>query len=163
MRKFYMKIHLFALSIISQHRDAASSLKLSPMEGRDPFTSFSQYHGCRCPGAWQRQGICSHGIDLVLPKYSILSTRRAEFPDSKVHGANMGPTWVLSAPDGPHVSPMNLAIREHSVHWDASNELIILAVVSTHWGRVMHICIGKLIIIGSDNGLSPDQQMPEYC
>ena len=32
-------------------------------------------------------------------------------PDSKVHGANMGPTWVLSAPDGPHVRPMNLAIR----------------------------------------------------
>ena len=30
-------------------------------------------------------------------------------PDSKVHGANMGPTWVLSAPDGPHVGPMNLA------------------------------------------------------
>ena len=23
----------------------------------------------------------------------------------------MGPTWVLSAPDGPHVDPMNLAIR----------------------------------------------------
>ena len=35
-------------------------------------------------------------------------------PDSKVHGANMGPTWVLSAPDGPHVFPMNLAIREYS-------------------------------------------------
>ena len=34
-------------------------------------------------------------------------------PDSKVHGANMGPTWVLSAPDGPHVGPMNLAIREY--------------------------------------------------
>ena len=32
-------------------------------------------------------------------------------PDSKVHGATMGPTWVLSAPDGPHVGPMNLAIR----------------------------------------------------
>ena len=25
----------------------------------------------------------------------------------------MGPTWVVSAPDGPHVGPMNLAIREH--------------------------------------------------
>ena len=24
----------------------------------------------------------------------------------------MGPTWVLSAPDGPHVGPMNLAIRD---------------------------------------------------
>ena len=34
-------------------------------------------------------------------------------PDSKVHGANMGPTWVLSAPDGPHVGPMSLAIRDH--------------------------------------------------
>ena len=32
-------------------------------------------------------------------------------PDSKVHEANMGPTWVLSALDGPHVGPMNLAIR----------------------------------------------------
>ena len=33
------------------------------------------------------------------------------YPDSKVHGANMGPTWVLSAPDGPHVGPINFAIR----------------------------------------------------
>ena len=33
-------------------------------------------------------------------------------PDSKVHGSDMGSTWVLSAPDGPHVGPMNLAMRE---------------------------------------------------
>ena len=33
----------------------------------------------------------------------------------KVHGASMGPTWVLSAPDGPHDGLMNLAIRDHSV------------------------------------------------
>ena len=26
-------------------------------------------------------------------------------PDNKVHGANMGPTWVLSAPDGPPCWP----------------------------------------------------------
>ena len=26
-------------------------------------------------------------------------------PDNKVHGANMGPTWVLSAPDGPMLAP----------------------------------------------------------
>ena len=25
----------------------------------------------------------------------------------------------------------------------------------THWGRVTHICVGKLTIIGSDNGLKP--------
>ena len=33
------------------------------------------------------------------------------YPDSNVHRANMGPTWVLPAPDGLHVCPMNLAIR----------------------------------------------------
>ena len=27
----------------------------------------------------------------------------------------------------------------------------------THWGRVTHICVGKLSIIGSDNGLSPNR------
>ena len=30
--------------------------------------------------------------------------------------------------------------------------------VLTHWGRVMHICVGKLTIIGSDNGLSPGRR-----
>ena len=28
----------------------------------------------------------------------------------------------------------------------------------THWGRVTHICIGNLTIIGSDNGLSPGRR-----
>ena len=27
-----------------------------------------------------------------------------------------------------------------------------------HWGRVMHICVGKLTIIRSDNGLSPGRR-----
>ena len=34
-----------------------------------------------------------------------------QLPDSMVHGAYMGPNRVLSAPDGPHVGPMNFAIR----------------------------------------------------
>ena len=28
----------------------------------------------------------------------------------------------------------------------------------THWGRVTHICVGKLTIIGSGNGLSPERR-----
>ena len=28
----------------------------------------------------------------------------------------------------------------------------------THWGWVTHICIGKLSIIGLDNGLSPGRR-----
>ena len=33
------------------------------------------------------------------------------FIDTSQIAKFMGPTWVLSAPDGPHVGPMNLAIR----------------------------------------------------
>ena len=33
-----------------------------------------------------------------------------EYPDSKVHGANMGPTWGRQDPGGPHDSHVNLAI-----------------------------------------------------
>ena len=28
----------------------------------------------------------------------------------------------------------------------------------THWGRVTHICVSKITIIGSDNGLSPGRR-----
>ena len=36
------------------------------------------------------------------------SSARLNIQDSKVHEANMGPTWVLSAPDGPKVGPWTL-------------------------------------------------------
>ena len=40
------------------------------------------------------------------------------YPDSKVYGANMEPTWVLSAPGGPHVGPIWL------LHWHWGNSMI---------------------------------------
>ena len=43
--------------------------------------------------------------NLDLPKI-----QSHEYPDSKVHGANMGPTSALSVPDGPHVDPMKIVI-----------------------------------------------------
>ena len=35
------------------------------------------------------------------------------FPDSKVHGANMGPIWGRQDPGGTHAGPMNFAIWVH--------------------------------------------------
>ena len=32
-----------------------------------------------------------------------------------------------------------------------------------HWGRVTHLCVGKLTIIGSDNGLSPGRRQAIIC
>ena len=44
----------------------------------------------------------SYKYKYALPNPTI------KYPDSKDHGANMGPTWDLSAPGGPHVGSMNL-------------------------------------------------------
>ena len=35
---------------------------------------------------------------------------------------------------------------------------MIYPLILTHWGRVTHICVSKLSIIGSDNGLSPGRR-----
>ena len=34
----------------------------------------------------------------------------------------------------------------------------VYITILTHWGRVTHICVSKLTIIDSDNGLSPDRR-----
>ena len=70
------------------------------------------------------------GVD-ILPCSQVSATHRwnlrIPYPDSKVHGANMGPAWVLSAPTGPHVGPMNLAIRV------SSKELYYLDLDIGYW------------------------------
>ena len=53
-------------------------------------------------------------------------------------------TWlwdILSAKNGCHFASV-------SMFWKTL----------THWGRVTHICVSKLTIIGSDNGLSPGRR-----
>ena len=63
---------------------------------------------------------------LLCKKKPITGVARQNIPDSKVHGANMSPTWVLSAPDGPHIGPMNLTIRDvykaETIQWCSSND-----------------------------------------
>ena len=59
-------------------------------------------------------------------------------PDYKVHGANMGPTWVLSAPDGPHIGPRNLALSEGSLIASSWN----FASLS----HIAHTAIGGLVM-----------------
>ena len=44
------------------------------------------------------------------------------------------------------------------VHESYGLPIVLQWLDLTHWGWVMHICITKLTIIGSDNGLSPGQR-----
>ena len=52
-----------------------------------------------------------HKGPVIQRCFQINISHNQVYPDNKVHGANMGPTWVLPAPDGPHISPMNRVLR----------------------------------------------------
>ena len=41
--------------------------------------------------------------------------------------------------------------------------ILILILNLTHWGRATHICVSKLTVIGSDNGLSPGRRHAIIC
>ena len=62
-----------------------------------------------------------------------------------------------------HHLPFMRGISYWAVRWKMKiNNGVIRKLMSsyqwlTHWGRVTHICVSKLTIIGSDNGLSPGQ------
>ena len=51
-------------------------------------------------------------------------------------------------------------LAENPLPWwkTASSSSVRKNNVLTHWGRVTHICVSKLTIIGLDNGLSPDRR-----
>ena len=51
---------------------------------------------------------------------------------------------------------VNLFFRHDGIQIGRRN-LVALEVL-THWGRVGRICVSKLTIIGSDNGLSPERR-----
>ena len=79
------------------------------------LTMLSAIPGVHCYGMQKRccMGICiKWASDTYITKScEIAKLQDMSYPDSKVHGANMGRTWVHLAPDGLHVGPMNLAIR----------------------------------------------------
>ena len=82
----------------------------------------------------------SYGVSVMntLEKIDrVIMVLYCSIPDSKAHGANMGPTWALSAPDGPHVGPLNLTIRDSIVYGVMGSQSIRLY-------RVDHICLWKL-------------------
>ena len=55
---------------------------------------------------WIMIGSCN----VLLPVSCQATSWANTIPDSKVHGANMGPIWGRQDPGGPHFGPMNLAL-----------------------------------------------------
>ena len=83
-----------------------------------------------------------------------LQTLYNYIPDSKVHGANTGPTWVLSATDGLHVGPMNLTIRDVYLYLSCSDKAEIIRKDYVN---------AKVVYILSSIVSSGDQQLWYVC
>ena len=84
-----------------------------------PFHAVS-WHACnKCKHVYHSNAkrISPRYVTSVAQIYDL--NRRDEYskhyPDSKVHGANMGPIWSRQDPGGPHVGPTNLAIWVHNI------------------------------------------------
>ena len=55
-------------------------------------------------------------------------------PESKVHGANMGPIWGRQDPGGPHVGPMNFAVWDLIEVFVTNVDYLVYRTVSfTHY------------------------------
>ena len=67
-----------------------------------------------------------------------------DIPDSKVHGANMGPIWGRQDPGGPHAGPMNFAIWDPNIlciynYTCHDSDVVSLISVSKRGSRCLHL------------------------
>ena len=75
------------------------------------------------------------------------------YPDSKVHGANMRPIWGWQDPGGPHVDPMNFTIWVPSqsplADWSLGDMAVILkALFSNSIYRLIVLALALKSISG---------------
>ena len=107
------------------------------------FTGNSIHYWLTGGSSWQifeaeyvsPQGMISTANLRIQSECSDLSYQAQTFctPDSIVHRVNMGPTWVLSAPDGPHVGPMNLAIKDDFEYWRWCYRYLFVKSTRSSW------------------------------
>ena len=63
-------------------------------------------------------------------------------PDSKVHVAHVGPTWVLLAPGGPHLGPVNFVIWDILLFYMAVIDYPCLDFNDAWIGCVFYVYVG---------------------
>ena len=63
---------------------------------------------------------------------------QAIVPDSKVHGANMGPIWSWQDPGGPHVGLINFAIWDNIDNADSCDWVCQLIAIQGQLQNIPH-------------------------
>ena len=81
-------------------------VQVSVMDQTKPYCTAVMYQATLATKATHEH---IYHFDRYL-SWNLLVIAKPCFPDSKVHGANMGPIWGRQDPGGPHVGPMNIAI-----------------------------------------------------
>ena len=97
--------YTFCCLITAASTSSISTLWPEPMTSRWPGSVSSRGPGHQ-PQTAREESSSSAGLAGII----IAAGLEGHFPDSKVHGANMGPIWGRQDPGGPHVGSMNLAI-----------------------------------------------------
>ena len=79
----------------------------------------------------------------------------------------IGPTWGPSGADRTQVGPMlapwtllsgRVKLTPQGIALYEQHQRDHIESLLTHWSRVTHLCLNKLTIVGSDNGLSPGRR-----
>ena len=91
-----------------------------------------------------------HHVPLLYQQYVTEQWNQWSFVTSSTITATFNPSWISN---DMHIEGRDLLFihgrNKVVIKISSSNDSF-----STHWGRATHICVGKLTIIGIDNGLS---------
>ena len=114
------------------HRAAWSQLKIM-LHDNDFLIRFLTGWWVLIKNPWQSTRVFNHKTDWQsairsYAKHTLSNNMHLNIvtyasPDSKVHGANMGPIWGRQDPGGPHVGPMNFAIWDPSMRHQSLRDL----------------------------------------
>ena len=130
---------------------------------RAPELGFVVYHSCTCKslvyGLYMIWMIC----EIIFNKHSYIKLKILFYIQmSNIHFFYKHNVWKYNFKIWDIHIPFHVAHGElpnwvlwYIIYAHANIFLNLTNLVLTHWGRVTHICVGNLTIIGSDNGLSP--------
>ena len=104
--------------------------------------------GCPCVIWWHGLTSCLHKWQLICNFSMLENDFMMIFLTFIYLFVYSYPRFLITPPPPPPPPPPHTHTHTHT-HTQPTYTHFIL----THWGRVTHICVGKLTIIGSDNGL----------
>ena len=122
------------------------------------YVIYSQYHACWCSRDFRSQCIGRHSINpqsRITP--SVASDELIDIGIIDEYGnADQRCTHCCASATKLITWCLHPSLCNHSCKYTGDHVRYMTAHSAlTHWGRVTHICVGNLTIIGSDNGLSP--------